>query len=256
VTGDNDNTARSDAGDAVLTPAPYRSQASFVAAIHRGETLALRQLFLFYAPLLRDQARKMSVPEDERDELVTTLLDDVVLRLQDVDVPPRELSRYLVGALRNRARNHHRDRKRRTQNSEHAYSEHGAARERIVAECHSAYGLQQARGPEDVDHPALRSATEKLAEQSALALTDDEQELMVGVSRHIPLRELAVQAGVSYGAIRVRLHRLRERMVKLAIRHITTLDPPERREIVRFFRRAGVSLDAAGDAAPREAAAR
>jgi RNA polymerase sigma factor (sigma-70 family) len=242
VAGDSDNTARSDAAGARLVPAPYQSQASFVAAIRRGEPAALRQLFLFYAPLLRDQARTMSIPPEERDEMVTTLLDDVVLRLQDAELPPRELGRYLVGALRNRARNRHRDRKRRHASSERAYSEHGRAAERIVAECHSSYGLEQAAPPGD-ESPPLRSAIEKLATKSALALTDVERELMVGLSRRIPLRELAEEAGLTYGAARVRVHRLRERFLKLAIQHVASLEDAEKREMERFFRRAGVPLE-------------
>lgn len=251
---ESENTVRIDSTGPPLAPDPYQSQASFIAAIRRGDPLALRKLFLFYAPLLRDQARKMSVPEDERDEMVTTLLDDVVLRLHEAQIPPRELTRYVVAALRNRARNHHRDRKRRLMRSERAYSEHGPAAQRIVAECHSAYGLQQSAPSDDstdeslgaslgdTDALSLRSAIEKLAERSALALTAQEQDLMVGVSRHIPMRELAAQAGITYGAARVRVHRLRERMVTLAIQHVAALDGIERRELLRFFRRAGVSL--------------
>lgn len=252
MAGDQDNTAHQDAGGSLpLAPAPYSSQASFVAAIRRGETTALRQLFLFYAPLLRDQARRMSVPPEDRDELVTTLLDDVVLRLQEDELPPRELGRYLVAALRNRARNAHRDRKRREASSDRAYTEHGAARERIVAECHSQYGLRQAETADPDDVLPLRSAIEKLATRSAQALSDMERELMVGVSRHVPLRELALHAGISYGAIRVRLHRLRERMLKLVRQHVATLEGAERQELERFFRRAGVSLETEEAAAPR-----
>jgi hypothetical protein len=89
----------------------------------------------------------------------------------------------------------------------------------------------------------LRSAIEKLAKKSALALNDSERELVMGLSRSIPLRDLAAQAGVPYGTARVRLHRLRQRMLKLAIQHVAALEAAERREMVRFFRRAGISLD-------------
>jgi hypothetical protein len=79
---------------------------------------------------------------------------------------------------------------------------------------------------------------------------------MVGISRHIPLRDIAVQSGISYGAARVRVHRLRERFVKLARQHVVTLEPDERVELQRFFRRAGVLLDdkhPGAVSAPREA---
>jgi len=81
-----------------------------------------------------------------------------------------------------------------------------------------------------------------LAEKSARELTRDETIMIVGVGRHVPLREMAEQLGITYGAARVRLHRLRERFRKIASRYIVTLKPDETREIERFFRRASVAL--------------
>ncbi len=225
-----------------VVPPPYRSVVIFVAAIRAGDAAALRALFLFYAPLLRDQARKMSVPEDERSELVTTLLDDFVLRLYDTDHVPRELARYLVTALRNRARNRHRNDTRHRATSERAYASVGSGGERIVAECHSEYGLRSARPPSDDESASVSAALATLATTSALALRDDEVALMVGLSRHVPLRELAAQAGITYGNARVRVHRLRERFRKLAVAHVDTLGGDDRKEMERFFRRAGICL--------------
>ncbi|MDB4912419.1 MAG: hypothetical protein JWM95_63 [Gemmatimonadetes bacterium] len=229
---------------APLAPAPYQSQASFVAALCQGEPAALRAFFLFYAPLLRDQARKLSVPEDERSELVTTVLDDVVLHLQDVSFPPRDLSRYVVGALRNRVRTRHRDRERRRVTTEHAYATLDATSQRVVAECHSEYGLREAVAPGSERRPPLAAAIEKLAAASARALSTSELALMVGLGHRIPLRELAAQAGISYGAARVRVHRLRARFLVVAMAYVASLDAEEQREMMRFFRRAGVALAA------------
>jgi hypothetical protein len=89
----------------------------------------------------------------------------------------------------------------------------------------------------------LHAAVAKLAEWSALALREDELALMIGVSRHIPLRELAAQAGVTYGAARVRVHRLRERFRKLVLQHVASLEADERHEVERFLRRAGLCLE-------------
>jgi hypothetical protein len=88
----------------------------------------------------------------------------------------------------------------------------------------------------------LRSAIAKLAKRSANALTEDEMKMMVGVGRHVPLRDMADQLGITYGAARVRLHRLRERFGKLATEYTANLKPNEKREIERFFRRAQVRL--------------
>lgn len=220
------------------------STASFMAAIRNGELAALRQLYLSYAPLLRDQAGKLGVPAGNRDELVTTVLDDFVMHLAETEQAPRELARYLVGALRNRARNRHRDAMRHRATDELAYVEHGPAGQRIVAESHSEYGLRSSLGPDADDGAPIRSAIAGLAAAAALALRDDELAMIVGLSRHVPLRELAAQGGISYGTARVRLHRLRERFRRLAVQHLQSLVPHERHELERFFRRAGVGLAA------------
>lgn len=243
MAGSNERAVRLSAS-VPQVPQPYRSMASFIAAIRTGEHAALRGLYLHYAPLLRDQARKLGVDPDERDALVTTVLNDFVLHLCDSELVPRELARYLVGALRNRVRTVHRDTSRRRDVDARAYVEHGAAAQRIVAECHSDYGLRAALGPQPPSAAPVRSAIARLAAASALALRDDEMAMMVGLSRYVPLRELAAEAGITYGNARVRLHRLRERFRKLALQHMASLDPDERLELERFFRRAGISLAA------------
>jgi RNA polymerase sigma factor (sigma-70 family) len=216
----------------------------------------MHELFVLYAPLLRDQARRMSVPQGEQDQLVDTLLDDVVMRLVEVEIPPRELTTYIVSALRNRVRTHHRDTARDRQTDESAYSEHGDSAERIVAECHSEYSLRASLSPDTELEAPLRSAIKKLADRSASALSRDDLILMIGVGRHIPLRDLGEQLGLSHGAVRVRLSRLRERFIRLVIQYIGALAPGEKREMQRFFRRAQIGLDSPSASSaehPREA---
>jgi DNA-directed RNA polymerase specialized sigma24 family protein len=227
-----------------LIPEPYRSAASFVVALKAGEPAAVRALFRFYAPLLRDQARRLDVAPDERTELVTTVLDDFVLHLQDTPQPPHDLARYLVAAVRNRARNRHRDQARTRARGERAYSTLHGTEQRVVAECHSEYSVRAANAADlEAMETPLESAVTKLAEWSALALRPDELTLMVGVSRHMPVRDLAAQMEISYAAARVRVHRLRERFRKLVVQHAATLDVAERREVERFLRRAGIGLE-------------
>ena len=66
--------------------------------------------------------------------------------------------------------------------------------------------------------------------------------MIIGIGRHMPLREVADQMRISYGAARVRVHRLRERFRKIASRYVATLKPEEKKEITRFFRRAEFEL--------------
>ena len=237
----SDNTARREDGESVVASTRYHTSARLVAAIHRGDEAAIREFFLLYAPLLRDQARRMDVDPDQIDEFVITLLDDVVLHLIELQIAPRHLTRYLVASLRNRARNRHRDSERRRARRQQAYTEVPASTQRVVADCHSEYGLRASTTP-DGDYGFIRAPIAKLAELAARELTPDEMTMMMCVGRHVPLRDIADQLGISYVAARVRLHRLRERFRKWAIGHLGGLKPYERAELERFFRRAEVRL--------------
>lgn len=236
----SDNTAwRGDDGSAIAS-ARYPTSARLLAAIHHGDEAAIRELFLLYAPLLRDQARRMGIDAGERGEIVTTLLDDVVVHLIENALAPRHLARYLIAALRNRVRSHHRESGRRRSTYDDAFEHVGS--ELIVAECHSEYGLRASAPTDAAESIPLRSAIAKLASRSASELNADEMTMMIRVGRHVPLRDVADQLGISYGAARVRLHRLRERFRKLAAGYVTALKPEEKREIERFFRRADLHL--------------
>jgi DNA-directed RNA polymerase specialized sigma24 family protein len=236
----SNNPAQSGDDDAVAS-SRYRTSARLVAAIHRGDETAIRELFLLYVPLLRDQACRMGIAVDQRDDLVTILLDDVVLHLMETQIAPRHLTRYLIASLRNRTRNAHRNSLRRHDIRQAAYREIAGSGQRVVAECHSAYGMRASMHPDDYSHP-LRAPIAGLAERAAQQLSHDEMVMLVCVGRHVPLREIAEQLRISYGAARVRLHRLRERFRQMATEYVAGLKAPERQELERFFRRAEVSL--------------
>jgi len=246
----SDNTTRREEDEAIASTR-YPTSVRLVAAIHRGDERAIREFFLLYAPLLRDQARRMSIGPDERDGFVTTLLDDVVLHLMERQIAPRSLSRYLVASLRNRARNWHRDTHRRLVTREFAYGAPDTSGQRIVAECHSAYGIRSSSLEEGAE-VSTRTVIARLAARASRELTRDELVMVIRVGRHVPLREIAGQLGITYGTARVRLHRLRERFRKLAIEHVRTLKSDERAELERFFRRAEVILTRKVAAKPQE----
>jgi DNA-directed RNA polymerase specialized sigma24 family protein len=217
----------------------FPTPASLLAAIHDGDAAAIREFFLLYAPLLRDQARRLGVDGDDRDEIVTTLLDDVVLHLMEHRLAPRDLARYVVGAFRNRTRRRHRDSGRRDAVRSVASREIGGGQQRVVAECISEYTLGASGSAGVVTGNAVLRG---LAECVARELSADEMKMMVGIGRHMPLREIADQLRISYGAARVRAHRLRERFRRIAGAHVATLKPEDRKEIARFFRRAEFDL--------------
>jgi len=236
--------------DEAIASARFPTSARLVAGIHRGDETALREFFLLYAPLLRDQARRMSVDAVDQDEVVTTLLNDVALHLMERQIVPRHLTRYLVAALRNRARNRYRDLRRRVATRENAYSEAGMRGEMVVAECHSEYGVRASGAPDSDDPSHTRGSIRRLAAAAARELTRDEMVMMICIERHAPLREIADQLGITYGTARVRLHRLRARFRKLAVEYLRGLKSDERHELQKFFRRAGVQITPA--AVPRE----
>lgn len=236
----SDNTARREDDEAIASTR-YPTSARLLAAIHRGDEAAIREFFLLYAPLMRDQARRMSIGHDERDEFVMTVLDDVVLHLMEHHIVPRYLTRYVVASLRNRARNWHRDTGRRLAARERAYTQPSASEQRIVAECHSEYGMKAAEQLGDPSSSRSGSIT-GLAQRLSRDLTRDELVMLICIERHLPLREIAEQLGITYSAVRVRLYRLRDRFRKLAIEHLRALKPDERHDLERFFRRAEVSL--------------
>jgi RNA polymerase sigma factor (sigma-70 family) len=217
----------------------YPTSAKLLAGIHDGDEPAIREFFLLYAPLLRDQARRMGIDGDERDDMVTTLLDDVVLHLMEHRLAPRDLVRYIVAAFRNRARRRHRDFSRRESNQTAGYSEIGGANQPVVAECISEYTISVTDAG---DTPQNRSVISALARRVGAELDANEMTMMIGIGRHMPLREIAGQIGISYGAARVRVHRLRERFRGIAASYLATLEPEEKDELSRFFRRAELEL--------------
>jgi RNA polymerase sigma factor (sigma-70 family) len=219
----------------------YPTSAKLLAGIHDGDEPAIREFFLLYAPLLRDQARRLGVDGDERDDMVTTLLDDVVLHLMEQRLAPRDLTRYLVAAFRNRARRRHRDSLRRENRDAAGYAEVGGAHQSVIAECVSEYTLSVTDASKSPD----RSVISRLAERVAGELDASEMTMMIGIGRHMPLREIAEQVGITYGAARVRVHRLRERFRGIASTYLATLPPEEKKELSRFFRRAELDLPSA-----------
>lgn len=230
----------------------YPTSASLLAAIHDGDAPAIREFFLLYAPLLRDQARKLGIDADDREEMVTTLLDDVVLHLMEHRLAPRDLARYVVAAFRNRARRHHRDFNRHDARRTAAYATLGSAHQQVIAECMSEYAI--GISAENEDAPPLRAAIAKLARRVESELTPDEMRMIVAVGRHMPLRETADQLGISYGAARLRLHRLRERFRKFGSEYVASLKLSERRDLEKFFHRAPFTIRSAPTNQPAQRA--
>jgi phage repressor protein C with HTH and peptisase S24 domain len=121
------------------------------AGLEEGDEVALREFFLYFQPVLLEQARFMGIDPALRKELVITFLDDKVIELVSMDVPPRSLTGYVIRAFRNRIRNDIRDRKTRDRIYEQAASQ------LLVAEDPAAYGDASDEDELVEDQPTHRS---------------------------------------------------------------------------------------------------
>lgn len=207
------------------------------ASIARGDPEAIRQLFVRMTPYLCVVARSHGVQYAERNEMVTSVIDDVVRTAIVRHKVPRNWRTYLSVAVRNRARNAARDRKRRERCHETAAGEIGG--EGTVLSAHSEFGFDRAADPLGERAPARAShaiarfggwCSKALRPQDCLVLE------AVGGGHALVAREM----GIDQGTLRVRLYRLRARIMASVSLYLSSLEPLERTEVERFLRRAGL----------------
>ena len=221
------------------------SEAELVAAMRRNDAEAFREFFRRFAPLVTALARARRVPAAGLSERVDEFLNDAALRLARItSPPPGSLAAYLAISLRRRDYNHLRDLRCRERLRD-AYSVDGAGgSERAILGATSEHAVRTSHGP-GWEHGALSPAIERLALALEQGLTDDERQLLAWLGARVPQREIAVWLGVTHGAMRVRVTRLRARLRDAALRHAFRLEGWERAEIARFFRRAEIEIPAA-----------
>lgn len=217
--------------------ASTRGEMNLLPAIRRADESALKRFFVYFQPVLIDQARRMGIPRDECDEIVLTFLDDKVTELARIETEPASLAGYVVRGFRNRVLNLRRDQLTRRGIYDNAMTYVGSTSQQIIAECHSEYGIKAALSP-DEESPFLRPALIKLSEYSAAQLATEDIGLLMALGDRVPMREIAAWLGISYGNCRTRAHRLRERISRLALQYMKSLEPAERDEVKRFLTRA------------------
>jgi hypothetical protein len=234
--------AGADSNDERRLRKPVRKPRSAASSLRSGDESVLKAFFLYFHPLLLDQARLMGVDSDTREEVVLTFLDDKVIELALMELPPPSLTGYVIRGFRNRVRNLIRDKRTRLRVYDEAALEVGDAAQLLVAECHSEYGASAADTTLD-EPPGASPAIARLAQYAKQRLSDEEIQLLVEASRRGPLREVPEWHHMSYAACRVRIHRLRNRTSELAREYLRTLNLPEKTEIERFLRRCGALED-------------
>lgn len=207
-----------------------------IAAMRRGVSAAFAEIYRRHAPLLMRMARRRRTPAAEQETLVAEHLEDTLMPILKGRPMPDHFASYLAAGFRRRlvsawrARELAAERRRSlTIVSGGAAGREGKAghddRERVVAEGFSEYALRSAQGPDPAGGLATRTQTARdaLADVLSAAMTPDERRLMGQVAERYPQREIAEGYGVSHATMRVRIHRIRERLMQVAATHIGTL---------------------------------
>ena len=221
-----------------------RSDTALVTAMRSGSPGAFGEFFQRFAPLLMAYARTLRVSPSECDERVTEFLDEMAMRLARPLVPvPRSLAAYLSSAFRMRARNTRRDRRCREQLQQEYSVDVSGGGERVLAATSSENAIRSSRGP-GWEPPVLASAVERLALELERGLRDDDRQLLGWLGQRVPQREIAAWLGITHGALRVRVTRLRARLREASLRYAYRLDGADRAEFERFFHRLdGAAVD-------------
>lgn len=219
------------------------SDQELVQRMRRDEAHAIREFYLRFTPALWKIARLARVQLALREDVVTDCLTDSALHLMQPTVPiPANLTGYLVAALRHRVANDRRATQRR--NAKGTAATWIGDGEPVVRELCSEASLRASEGPA-ADGAPLSPVLERLSRLIDASLSDDERQMLRWVSASIPQRVIAEWLGITHNATRVRVLRLRERLIELALKSNTGWSPRERQELYEFFRRSGLGERAA-----------
>jgi DNA-directed RNA polymerase specialized sigma24 family protein len=203
-----------------------------VAGMRRDEPEAFMEFFRTFRPLLVEEARRLRVQPALRHEMVDECLDDVAMRLRRYTTPiPRSLAPYLVRALRlhRLARRRGDARWAAGRDAATPHDEPSAALRGTASEA----ALRDSAGPAHERTPAS-TALERLASMVEEGLTAEEELILSWVSRWIPQSDIAEWLGISHGAARNRVMRLRARLKDTALQHAATFTGRERIELTEF----------------------
>lgn len=211
--------------------------------MRRDDAVAIREFYHRFTPVLWKIARQARVQPELVEDVVTDCLTDSALHLMQATVAePANLAGYLVSALRHRLANERRAVDRRTAAGSAAmWAGDG---ERVVRELCSEASIRASAGPA-AEPPPLSPVIERLSRVINAGLTDDERQMLRWVSASIPQRVIADWLGITHNAARVRVLRLRERLLELALRGDAAWTPSQRQELYEFFRRSGLGERAA-----------
>jgi DNA-directed RNA polymerase specialized sigma24 family protein len=214
------------------------SDQELIERMRRDEPLAFHELFWRFQPLLVRYAKQLGVQPALREETVVEMLNDVSLTLMRYHTPvPRSLVAYLVTALRHRVAAS--VRARIASVDWRPEFDRGADNPRGFGDS-SSEATRRASSGQWADPAVLSPALERLASSLDEGLSDEERMILDWVAHWVPQRLIAEWIGMSHGALRIRVLRLRERLREAAVLYAAQLSPAERLELRDFFRRTAM----------------
>lgn len=206
-----------------------------VERMRRDEPEALTEFFHSFRPLLLEEARRLRVQPALRREVVDECLDDLVMYLLKYTTPiPRSLAPYLVKAFR-----YQRLKRLQTEYRRQAKERHGSGPGTLGTAAlgtASEASMRDSAGP--LAEPAMPSlGVERLGTMVEEGLTEEEEMIMSWVSHNVSQADMAEWLGVTPGAVRTRVWRLRARLKETSERYAAAFTGRERRELDDLFRR-------------------
>jgi RNA polymerase sigma factor (sigma-70 family) len=190
-----------------------------VVGMRRDDPNAYMDLFRCYRPLLLGEARRLRIQPALCDEIVDECLDDVAMRLRRYTSPiPRSLAPYLVRALRLHHLAQRRGARRRSTDERAAAAFDTVPTEAAVLSTVSEATIRASAG-DYAERQLGSTALERLASMVEEGLSEEEELVLSWVSRWVPQRQIAEWFGISHGAARNRVMRLRARLKEIALQH-------------------------------------
>ena len=205
-----------------------------------GDPAAFAQFIERYRPVMCEMAMRYGGTRDFGESIVLDVLHDVAEAIRAHRVPRDvRLGAYLVGALRRHILGlREKERRHAMLDGELAIPLDGAG-EAAIPGTVSEYTLGATRPPDfDVDVDVDGAHDEIVRRYHAFVrsiVSADEWMLLGWKGERVPGREMAAWTGTSHGALRVRLHRLGERVIAHSRRWLATLDAPERAYLERRY---------------------
>ena len=221
---------------------PAWSEAELAERVRQDDVAALAEFYRRFEPMLRGLAVQARVPADDAGSAAVDALSHVAMRLRAGAGPaPSRLAAYLARVLyrllRTRARGELRHRRLELAVAEEAAA--GSA-ERVIRGASSEYALRACLGPGAEAALGLTPALQRLAAALDLALDGPERQALRMLGDGVPQREIALSLGITHGAARTRITRLRQRLVRAALAYASTAPTADAAEVRRLLRRAGV----------------